>query len=263
MNTTKATDISLFQSNLTLNKLTASWWLICLAFGTAFIYLPSLKGPLFFDDIPAIEQNPTITGPFKIENLFETESQSPLSGRPLVALSFKLNYRISGLNPWGYKVTNVCIHILSLFLIFSIFLEIAKRISSISNPFLCAFLGSAIWALHPINSEAVAYVTQRTELMAGFFSLAAIALHLQTYNKSIKRVPNFLLSGICLTFGVLCKESAAVIPVVIMLIDRGLFFNSWKAAIQRRKYAYATLFVSWAVVIPIIMLGVEWRLSMN
>jgi|GEM_PF-6518228 len=268
MNTEKAKDIPFSQSHLTLNKLAVSCWLIGLALATVFIYLPSLKGPLFFDDIPAIEQNPAISGPLTIDNLFDTRSQGPLAGRPLVALSFALNYRIAGLNPWGYKITNVCIHILNLFLVFNIFFEITKRFPSVSNPSLYSLFASTVWAFHPINSEAVAYVTQRTELMAGFFSLAAIALHLRAYNESSKRLLNSLLSGTCLIFGVLCKESAAVIPVAIMLVDRGLFFGSWKTAFQRRKYSYAALFASWAVVIPIIMLGprsrtVGWDLGLS
>jgi len=233
-------------------SLSEEWFLVAIIVATICIYLPSLSGPFLFDDIPAIQNNQAIKETPNLENLMDIPSQGPLSGRPLVALTFHLNYKAFGLSPYGYKITNLIIHILNVFLVFKILIELAPKIGRHSNCIAFVAISTAVWALHPINTESVAYTTQRTELMAGTFVLASVAFYLRSHNSSRKTtfVTLSILSGMA---GALCKESAAMIPLAIALLDRAFFFTSWKEAYRERKLCYLGLLTVWAVSIPIIM----------
>lgn len=243
------------------------WILLAIVLTTICIYLTSLQGPFFFDDIPAIVNNQAIKGAINLDNLLDLESETPLSGRPLVALSFALNFKAFGTDPFGYKLTNVIIHILNTLFVFKILGEIALRAGSHPNRNAFVVLSTAIWAFHPINSEAIAYTTQRTELMAGMFVLATIALYFKSYASSNRTVYVFLATTSCIA-GVLCKESAATIPIVIAVLDRAFFSASWTQILRERKFGYLSLLTSWGVAIPLILAGprsstVGWGLGMN
>lgn len=243
------------------------WILLAIVLTTIGIYLPSLSGPFLFDDIPAIANNQAIRGSISLNRLLDLESQTPLSGRPLVALSFALNYRTFGDDPFGYKLTNLFIHVLNTLLVFKILGQIAQRANTRPNQNAFILLATAIWAVHPINSETIAYTTQRTELMAGMFALAAILLYFKSYTSSNQAAYVFLAATSCIA-GALCKESAATTPVVIAVLDRAFFSTSWKQIWRERKLGYASLFISWGVAIPLVLAGprsntVGWGLGMN
>ncbi len=102
----------------------------------------------------------------------------PTSGRPLVNLTFALNYHFGKLNPLGYHIFNMLVHFASAILVGLIVQRLlrleffAERFAMASG--ILAFLCALLWAVHPLNSETVVYVTQRTELMVALFYLATV-----------------------------------------------------------------------------------------
>ncbi len=164
----------------------ATWAQICygaaLGLIIAVVYGPSVKTPFIFDDEPAILQNPSL---FRLWPLFGSPPDfgplnpprlSPTSGRPLVNLTFAINYQIGGLNPVGYHLFNLTLHWLAALLLMAIVQRtlqldfFRERFGNVATPL--GFLTALVWALHPLQSETVVYTTQRTELLVGFFYLA-------------------------------------------------------------------------------------------
>jgi tetratricopeptide (TPR) repeat protein len=161
-------------------------WLAALVLGLsiAIVYGQALSVPFIFDDVAAITKNRSITSLWPLAGTethrgpLNPPPQTPTSARPLVNLSFALNYASSGLSPTAFHVVNVVIHFLSALLLWSI-THRTLRLQYFAGRFersadWLALVVALVWALHPIQTEAVIYATQRTELMFAFFYLATI-----------------------------------------------------------------------------------------
>ena len=146
------------------------WWrpgLVVLA--GVLAYGNSLSRPFLFDDELTVVQNASIRTWWNLSRVFSPAREFPVAGRPLVNLSFALNYALGGLHARGYHVVNLLLHLACAVLLFAL----VRR--SLTLPRLRhAFGGHAgdlalavalLWVVHPLNSEVVDYVTQRTESM--------------------------------------------------------------------------------------------------
>ena len=205
------------------------------------IYSNSLSSPFLFDDQNSIIGNPQIRQLWPLSIPLSPPRDTPVAGRPLVNLSFAINYAVGGLDPWGYHLTNVIIHAMAALVLFGLVrralgnggLE-ASDYQSTNIAFVCALL----WLVHPLNSEAVNYFSQRTESMMGLFYLLTLYCSVRNW-----RVP----AVIACALGMLCKESMVTAPVVVMLYDRIFVFESWKQMIRERRGFYIGLASTWLV----------------
>src|SRR5262249_3033965 len=135
--------------------------------------------------------------------------------RPLVTLSWMLNYALlgNGKRAAGYHVVNLALHLANVILAWLLALEIWKKS-------LAAFFTAAIFALHPVNSEAVTNVAGRADLMAALGVLAALLLHVRLTRVAGWR-RGFSFAGVfaAALFGMFLKESAVVFPALMFLYD--------------------------------------------
>src|SRR3954462_12502621 len=139
----------------------------------AIVYANSLSGPLVFDDASSIVRNPQIRHLWPVIDALAAPRDNELASRPLVNLSFAVNYAIGGLAVRGYHVVNVALHLSSALLLFGI-VRRTLRITRFREGAGAIVDGTAlaaalIWMVHPLQTDAVDYVTQRTELMMGLF----------------------------------------------------------------------------------------------
>jgi hypothetical protein len=141
-----------------------------IALGTAVVYANSLSAPFIFDDQLAIVENPAIR---TIARAATQPANTPLAGRPIAGLSFALNYAATELDPAAYRATNIVVHIACALLLFGI----VRRMLSLPRfgpvftrraPDL-ALAVALLWAVHPLATDAVTYVTQRTESLIAMF----------------------------------------------------------------------------------------------
>jgi len=202
---------------------------------TAFaLYANTLSAPFVFDDDHAIVINEQIR--HISTSLSPTERGSPLAGRPLVSLTFAVNYALGGLDPRGYRITNVAVHVVCALLLFAL---VRRTLSASAAPRgtadLAAFAIALIWMVHPLVTEPIDYVSQRTELMMGAFFLATLLSGRST------------LSVLCCALGMACKETMVVAPLVVMLYDRAFRFESFGAAFRQHGRYYAALCATWIV----------------
>jgi hypothetical protein len=175
------------------------WWLLAAMLITLAIYWPGLSGGWLFDDYPNIVDNHGVQPvDSSVPSLARAALSSPSSEfkRPLASLSFAANYLASGLHPYGWKLTNLLIHLLNGWLVFWLaraLLQAAAprgmhatgmashRTANESPPpgtpertGVVAALIAAGWMLLPINLTAVLYVVQRMESMANGFVLLGL-----------------------------------------------------------------------------------------
>ena len=148
-----------------------------LALAGSVAYVNSLRQPFLFDDMAAIVDNQEIRQLSDVRVLLP-ERERPVAGRPLVNLTFAVNYALGGLDVVGYHAGNVAIHILCGLLLFAVVRDtlglprlpgaLGRRAAPI------AFAAALLWMLHPLNTEVVTYVTQRTESMMALFYLLTV-----------------------------------------------------------------------------------------
>tara|TARA_B100001971_G_C18261916_1_gene587757 strand:- start:542 stop:2170 length:1629 start_codon:yes stop_codon:yes gene_type:complete len=128
---------------------------------------------------------------------------------PITLLSFQINYALFDLNPFWYHLTNLIIHISNALLVFWLSLMIIKK------RYLAVF-AALIFAVHPLNTEAVAWISARKELLSTFFMLSALITYVKTGDKRWMIV----LSLILFVLAMMSKVTALVLPLILILYDQ-------------------------------------------
>jgi tetratricopeptide (TPR) repeat protein len=220
------------------------WRIAVIVFAGALAYANALRTPFIYDDSAAIVSNEHIRT-LRVPDALFAARENPTAGRPVVNLSFALNYAAGELDPIGYRATNVAIHLICAVLLFAL----AQHTFGSENVALAIAL---LWVVHPLNSEAVDYVTERSEsLMALFFLLT-----LYGARRSASGDRRWALAAIvACALGMGCKETMAVAPIVVVLYDRAFLFDSWSRAFHRRWRLYAGLASTWLLLAALLASG--------
>jgi protein O-mannosyl-transferase len=226
------------------------WRAALLALAVVVTYANSLSGPFVLDDQASIVQNPQIRDLSRMGEVLMPRPDSPVAGRPLPSLAFALNYAIGGLDVHGYHVVNIALHLACVLLAFGVFRRtfelppVAQRLGMRGVDLACA--AALLWAVHPLNSEVVDYLTQRTESMMAACFLATLyaAARAAAAQQSARWAR---LAVVSCALGMACKESMAIAPMMVAVYDRIFLFDSWRAALARRKWLYGGLAATWLV----------------
>src|SRR5688572_14226025 len=156
------------------------WWRpAILVVAGVLAYWNSFAVPFVLDDLAAIVDNRSIREWWNLAGLLVPEQgASPVAGRPVVNLSLAVNYAIGELDVRGYHVWNLAIHTGCALLMFGLVrrtLEGPGIPGALSRRSIdLAFASALIWAVHPLNSEVIDYVIQRTESMMALFYLLTL-----------------------------------------------------------------------------------------
>lgn len=221
------------------------------------VYGRSLDAPWVGDDLPSIVENDSIRrlwplwGDAELPGPLAPERDLPTSGRPLVNASFALNYYFGKLEPRGYRAANICLHALNAILLGALVWH-ALRLPFFRGEFagvagLLAFASALVWAAHPLVTEAVAYATQRTELMVSFFYLGTLLASIRYWETAQLR---WLVTAVVACWaGMASKEVMASAPLMVLAFDRTFIAGSFRSAWQRSRSLYAGLFGSWLLLV--------------
>ena len=183
-----------------------------LAAGLA-VYSNSFKAPFHYDDRILISENDKLPG----LKLF-LEKEIFTSNRPILLLTFALNYSLGGETPFGYHLINLIFHILTAFLIYLILTEIFLRMH-LDNCLFPALLASLVFLTHPLATESVTYISSRSSVMSGFFYLLALYFFIKACNKKKRYFIYSAGSFISFLLSIGCKEIAITLPVAFLLFD--------------------------------------------
>jgi len=239
---------------------------------TFCVYLPGLHGGFFFDDEPNIVDNTEVhVSTLDIRDWRAAAQASPSAElrRPLAMLSFALNYYFTALNPSPMKLTNLAIHLLNGVLLWRVLAEIFSmwRLGRSAGPSeqdgrLIAAGIASLWLLLPINLSCVLYVVQRMESMAQTFVLAGLWLYLVGRGRMFmgRERSGLLLCaaglGAGASLGLLCKESAVLLPLYAFLTEIVLLRFESRTVAGRRSL--------WAIYMLLLFLpaafGLAWLL---
>lgn len=227
-----------------------------LAVAVAAVYGRAIRSPFIFDDLHGIVKNPSIVrlwppiGDAHERGPLNAPPLAPTARRPLPNLTLALNYRIGGLDPVGYHVVNLILHVLT-----------AAMLAAVVRRTLCqpyfggAWDGSAwplslvvglLWALHPLNTEAVAYVTQRTEELGALLYLTTLWAAIRFWAAASATARRGWLAAAVLAClaGMASKEVVASAPIVVFLYERTFIATSLRA-MRRSSLLYAGLVATW------------------
>lgn len=170
-------------------------------------YANSWQNGFAFDDESVLKDNPHVREPGSIPSLFTSSamqaSHDMKTYRPLRQAVFTLIYPVFGQNPRGYHVLNTALHSANSAMLFALLLLLGLAASP-------AFAVAALFALHPLNTEAVANITGMTDTMFLFFFLLALYAH-------IKEMP--VAAYACFTLSLLSKEMAITLPLIVVMSD--------------------------------------------
>jgi protein O-mannosyl-transferase len=172
-----------------------------------------LGAPLVWDDLHLIERTPLVQSLHPLAEYFrqgfwqgDDLAQGRIYYRPLTILSLALDSALYGNVPAGFHLTNLAVHLSSTVLLFWL-----MRTRGCGG--YTAVLGAALWALHPRLTEAVAWVSGRTDVLAGFFVLGALLVRAR--DSGLRRA----LCALLLLCGLLCKEVALAGVAAVLVSD--------------------------------------------
>jgi hypothetical protein len=153
------------------------WSGAALVFAVLLAYANSLQAPFLFDDAGAVQRNATIRDLTSLAVLNPPADGSTTTGRPLVNLSYALNYAFGGENVVGYRAVNIAIHALAALTLLGLLRRTFSARPVVVPPAhgsVVALVAAALWALHPLQTESVVGIAQRTELICGLFYLLTL-----------------------------------------------------------------------------------------
>jgi protein O-mannosyl-transferase len=232
---------------------------VILAIISFAVYANSLRNDFVFDDESVVLGDPTITHLSSIIKYFTAqEGFHKVIGRyyrPVVNTSYAIDYALWDLKPFGFHLSNIIIHIINsllfLKLLFLIFKGQQGKIGD-KKYFLLVLLGGIIFAVNTIHTEAVSWVSGRTDSLAFTFFIASFISYL-IYSKE-KQAKYLILTIILYVFSLLAKEMSITFPVLVIIYD--FYFNrelSVKEKILKNKLIYSIL-----IIISIIYLIIRW-----
>lgn len=226
-------------------------------------YARTLTAPFIFDDIPAIVQNEKIRHLAALGDVLLPGSLNGASAgsRPLVNLTLALNYALSGERVWSYHLLNVLIHLgASLLLCGWIGRTLRRpvlqeRYGAAARPLALGF--ALVWALHPLQTETVTVVVQRTESLMGLFYLLTLYAFVRAVEEpEVRRWP--VIAWVACALGMVTKEVMVTAPVIVFLYDRTFCSGSFSEAWRRRRGFHLLLALTW-IPLGLAVLGSHGR----
>jgi tetratricopeptide (TPR) repeat protein len=228
-------------------------------------YLPALGAGFVWDDDAYVVDNPMLRSPGGLGRIWTDTAATP-QYYPLTHTTFWIEYQLWGLRPAGYHAVNVVLHAISALLLWTVLRRL--RVPG-------AWLGAALFALHPIQVESVAWITERKNVLSGLFYLAACLAYLrfarldddrEDPTRSRSRV-TYLVAFVLFVCALLSKTVTASLPVALALViwwKRGrLGGRDLKPLVP--MIAIGTIFgglTAWLERVQVGAEGAEWSLSL-
>ena len=212
-------------------------YLFLLTAVTILAYRPAWHGGFLWDDDAYVTNNELLTAPDGLRRIWFS-FESPSQYFPLVYTTFRIERALWGLNPAGYHVVNVLLHVANALLVWRLMARL--RVPG-------AWLAGAIFALHPVQVESVAWITERKNVLMGFFFLLTLLTWIEFLEvQTTRRWRLYLLALVLYALALLSKTTACTLPAALLLI---LWLQ--KRAINKERLVQ---------VVPFLILGIAMGL---
>lgn len=216
------------------NRWHFSVWLLAalLMLATIILYWPATRcGFVSYDDPATVAANPRIDGGLSWEGV-KWAFLNPVSCNwlPLTVITHMLDCQLFGLNPWGHHLVNVLFHSINVALVFAL-------LKQLTGATWRSLLVAALFAFHPLHVESVAWITERKDVLSGFFGLLALIFYTRYARKRAtvkslepkagmvpalnpqRALQDYLLAFFFLALGLLSKPMLVTWPFVMLLLD--------------------------------------------
>ena len=214
------------------------------------IYSNILHSPLELDDASLLEKSQLIHN----NSVFIKFNQPRYIG----LITFALNYRIHKLDVFGYHLINIIIHIMNAVVVFLI----AKKIFAIAGQdsrknisFYAPFITALIFLVHPVQTQAVTYISQRFTSLAALFAMISILLYLEFRTREPREYSLLIFSIVCALAAYKTKENTAALLLIIIAIE--LIFFRRSSVPVKQKLLYLVPYFLLLGVIAISFTGVQ------
>src|SRR6266567_2928565 len=182
---------------------------LVLAAVTILVYRPAWNGGFLWDDDVYITNNELLTAPDGLRRIWFS-LDSPSQYFPLVYTTFRVEHALRGLNPTGYHWINLILHVANALLVWAVLAQL--KIPG-------AWLAGAIFALHPVQVESVAWATERKNVLMGFFFLLTLLAWVEFLDRrTTRRRGLYLLALVLYALALLSKTTACTLPAALLLI---------------------------------------------
>ncbi len=221
----------------------------------AAAYANSLDGTFFLDDFSGIVRNQHIRQLWPPMNLCQSPTPSA-GGRPVVALSFAVNYALGGLHVRGYHLFNIGVLILTAIALFGVVrrsLEstvVPERFRKASNGL--ALTSALLWMVHPLQTESVNYLSQRTESMMGLFYVLTLYCAIRGLRSRRSGLWHAASIAVC-ALGMASKQVMVTAPLMVVLYDCVFADRPFRDVFVRRRGLYAGLAATWAILATLMI----------
>lgn len=222
------------------------------------VYSNSFFGPFIFDDRQWIVENAAIR---HLWTSLLPVPASVVSGRPVLSFSFAVNYALSGTGVWSYHALNLAIHVLAGLVLFGLVRRtllqpaLRERFGAAALPLALAV--AVIWAVHPLQTGSVTYVSQRAESLMGLFYLLTIYSFVRGAGSGAPGLW-YALSVTACALGMATKEVMVSAPLLVLLYDRTFVAGSFLETWRQRWRLYLALAGTW-LVLGYLMIGLGNR----
>jgi tetratricopeptide (TPR) repeat protein len=180
-------------------------WLLVISAATIACYLPALSAGFVWDDNDWLTENPLVHEPDGLIRIWTGAER--LQYYPVLFTAFRIEYSLWGLNPLGYHLVNIVLHALNAFLL-------GWLLTRLKVP--AAFWVALLFAVHPIQVESVAWVTELKNVLSGLFYLATLHAFVTFEERGKRR--DYLLAVVCFALAMLSKTATATLPVALLLL---------------------------------------------
>lgn len=220
-----------WQESISFDSLQKRWffYLILLLF-VALVYLPTFSGEFIMDDKSFIENNSSIKDNQSFVSYFTQEDGAVETWegdiehtgyyRPLINLTYRIDYMLWGMNSIGFRTSNVILHILSCLFLYNIIIALIDDRKA-------AFLATIIFALHPVNTESVSWIAARNNIMVTLTVLASFYFFMRGWDKN--ELFSLILSALFFAAAVFSKEFGLMALPVFFL---------YQTMVSKRKEAF-------------------------
>lgn len=226
---------------------------LLIAAAVVVAYVNTLPNEFVFDTLLHV-------GSWEVSSLAEAAGRLVRSSRPVADATFILNHSIGGREPWSYHMVNMAVHLAACLTLLGVLRRIGQAIedqrrSDIAPPRwgseAFAFAVTLIWAVHPLNTQAVSYVIQRHESLMGLFFLLATyaAIRCRQSLSGLSRRMWCGCAAVACAMGMATKQPMFAAPILILLIDRTFLAGSFKRAIATRPVLYVALAATWTILL--------------
>lgn len=230
-----------------------------LALAVGLAYAGTLNSPFVYDDIINIVRNSTIRDLWPPVIVMPPDLAGyTVDGRPFLNFTFAVNYALGGLDPAGYHLFNIAVHFLAAAVFFDLLFRTLTsdrlKTSFGESARTISLAAALIFAVHPMATNAVTYISQRAESLAALFYVSTIYfLALGAGNGGGRKWLAASLASLVL--GMSTKEIMATAPLAALLYDRTFISGGFGEAVKKRRGYYSLMALSYVVLILLMSMS--------